>query len=244
MVYRIPTNKVVMVSKVVKLEETGLIDESLLSSEVTVCLSRKERSELQRLEADFFILYDGRYVVLRKISYRWYLIPFVSKYQSQFEQVYQHLMHVSDIDIVNNPKPKITKIIIFKQKHGSIIYDASTDELVYAACLEQLTLQWDNGIHAWKNEYVPSGYEKPFHSKNEIESWPDSSIKDFALKDWEKYKRESLHIQHYQEEYDHIQDAVKSKNGRKAKDIFEQYINGFDGYNGFDIQALSVAGEW
>lgn len=86
----------------------------------------------------------------------------------------REIIHVQDIG-VENPEP-MTQILVADQKHGAVIYDASTPEIADRSFCALVRYNWENGFYIEPEEpmYIPDRYKMYEHmTEDDFERLPD-----------------------------------------------------------------------
>lgn len=125
------------------------------------------------------------------------------------------------------------KIIIFKEKHGNRYFDASTEKLRNAACLEIIKERFDEFWYDYDNE-KPSA--KNVLTEDQIAQLPTENLK---IQETRKRKDYLSELRQYNEEvsfHEKVRLAIELNDGQSAYYLLLQREGGE--YEGFDIENL------
>lgn len=108
------------------------------------------------------------------------------------------------------------RIIVFKEKHGSRIFDASTDAQLHAACLKVVTERLKEGYWYDKPELPVCNIGM---TEEQIGKLPNGTVKYAALKELSEFKEELKSAENGISAFSKIEKTVKEKNGKLAYSI-------------------------
>jgi len=133
----------------------------------------------------------------------------------------------------------MSAIIIFKEKHGERIFDASTYASKCNACLQIFNERYKEGYWYDKPEDLGEAPTQPDITREQANGMQDQTLKASILKRWTDYERqlkqhtEDLKSAKAAQEIYEDQDAVRAYNYLKSRADYE--------YEGFEEESTEVA---
>jgi hypothetical protein len=104
------------------------------------------------------------------------------------------------------------KLLVFKEKHGQRYFYVHNDKALFKAALKILTERAKEGYWYYKPEEPPKA---PDFTKEQIATLPESMRAD-ATKKLQQYTDACRRYDAEVEDYNEIQEALKTKNGKLA----------------------------
>jgi len=123
-------------------------------------------------------------------------------------------------------------ILLFKEKHGTRYFDASTEELAGKACLKILE-------ERLKEDYECFGEEKPEMpklTKEQVDAFPESWAKTAGVKELEEYKYRLKEYNKYISFLSDVKKAIKTNDYKLAIELI--WSRKEWEYEGVDVDCL------
>lgn len=129
------------------------------------------------------------------------------------------------------------QIIVFKEKHGNRVFDASTNAQLHAACLKVVTERLKEGCWYIKPEFPPC---KLGMTEEQINNLPEGKVKKDAQKEWAAFQEEAKHILGEIAEFEAFKKIVEEKNGKLAYHHVICSRSSYE-YEGFRLETVEDA---
>jgi hypothetical protein len=129
----------------------------------------------------------------------------------------------------------MNKILIFREKHGSRYFDASTDELICKAALKVLTERLEDGYWYYEPEPPNKG---GILTPNQIATLPTAALVNQETDKLIRYNQDFRQYEYDLQEFRDIKKSVETKDGLTAYKILRSRSCDEYEYETFQLQNL------